>query len=149
MRCVVQRVLSASVQVEDEMLADIGHGLLVYVGLAPEDGQTELDWMLHKILHLRIFSDGQDRMNDSVLEIHGEILFVSQFTLYGDCNRGHRPSFTQAMQPDLANTLFSRFVQMAQQSSIKVQSGRFGADMLISSQNDGPVTIILNSKRQS
>lgn len=148
MRCLVQRVRSASVVVADETVGEIQQGLLVYVGFAPEDVEADLAWMLKKLLHLRVFSDGQDRMNLSVQDISGQILLVSQFTLYGDCSRGNRPSFTQAMAPDRARILFARFVEIAQQSSVPIQSGIFAADMQVFSQNDGPVTLILNSKKQ-
>ena len=148
MRTVIQRVLSASVKVDHDLVAQIGQGLLVYVGLGPADTDQDLEWMLHKILNLRIFSDDAGLMNRSVLDIEAQMLLVSQFTLYGDCRRGNRPSFTQAMPPDLARHFFSRFVELANQSKIDVQAGIFAANMLVSSQNDGPVTIIINSKKQ-
>ena len=148
MRTVIQRVLSASVHVDNKLVSQIGQGLLLYVGLAPDDTDQDLAWMLHKILHLRIFADDAGLMNRSVLDMGAQMLIVSQFTLYGDCRRGNRPSFTGAMPADLARDYFSRFVRLASHS-IDVQAGVFGAEMRVSSQNDGPVTFIINSKKQA
>ena len=149
MRCVLQRVRSASVEIVGQTAAQIDLGLLVYLAFAHGDQASDFDWMLRKILNLRIFADEQGRMNRSVQDVRGALLLVSQFTLYADCQRGMRPSFTDAMKPELAARLYKDFVQLALQSPVPVQSGVFAADMLVSSQNDGPVTIILNSKKQS
>ena len=145
-RAILQRVLSASVSVDNNELATIKQGLLVYLAFAPSDADKDIDWMIHKIEHLRIFADARQRMNLSLLDVCGQILYVSQFTLYADCRRGHRPSFVGAMAPDAAHQLYQLFEHKARQSSLDTRFGVFAADMQISSVNDGPVTIILNSK---
>lgn len=143
MRVVIQRVTSAQVMVTGEIIGQIDRGLLALVGLANGDGEEQLIWMARKVVGLRIFErDGA--MQESVVDIGGEILAVSQFTLLGDCRKGKRPSFSEAMSPDLAQPLFDRFVErLASESGGPIQTGRFGADMQVSLVNDGPVTLIL------
>lgn len=144
MRVVIQRVNSSSVTVEGVTVGQIGRGLNLLVGIAPTDTDTELDWMVRKVLSLRLFpSEGQDRWDLSVSEIQGEILVISQFTLYGDCQKGRRPSFDGAASPIQAEALFDRFLVKLRESGLKVESGRFGAMMQVAIANDGPVTLIL------
>ncbi len=145
MKLVVQRVVQASVQIDNQITASIGQGLLVYVGLHHQDQLADCDYWCQRLLKLRIFADDQKPINRSVVDIDGEILLVSQFTLYGDCQRGNRPSFTNAMPPKEAQGLYSAFVAGMQRLWPRTQSGIFAADMQISSINDGPVTIILES----
>jgi D-tyrosyl-tRNA(Tyr) deacylase len=141
-RVVAQRVSRASVSVEGETIARIGHGFLLLVGIAQEDGEEEVRWMAEKVAGLRVFADEEDRMNRSLDEVGGEVLAVSQFTLYGDCRKGRRPSFTRAAAPAEASRLFDRFVESLR-LRVPVQTGRFGAMMSVDLVNDGPVTILL------
>ncbi len=144
MRVVIQRVKASSVTVEGVTVGQIGRGLNLLVGIAPTDTDTEVDWMVRKVLSLRLFpSEGQDRWDLSVSEIQGELLVVSQFTLYGDCQKGRRPSFDDAAPPDQAKALFDRFVAKLSESGLRVETGRFGAMMQVAIANDGPVTLIL------
>jgi len=146
MRAVVQRVSRASVTVAGEVLGEIGPGLLVLLGVGPEDGPAEVDWLARKVAGLRILEDEAGRMNRSVLDSGGGVLVVSQFTLYGDCSRGRRPSFIGAAAPGLAEPLYEAFCEaVAAQGVAVVARGRFGADMAVSLVNDGPVTLILDS----
>ena len=145
MRVLLQRVTKAGVQVEGENIATIGSGLLLLLGVAHLDTRDDADWLVEKISNLRIFTDDSDKMNLSVTDIGGEVLVVSQFTLYGDCRKGRRPSFSQASEPALANELYEYFQERLQARGLKVASGRFGAHMEVSLQNDGPVTFILDS----
>ena len=146
MRAVVQRVSSATVRTGGETVASIGTGLLVLAGLHADDTPSDLDYMTNKILGLRIFNDEQGTMNLSVTDIQGEVLLVSQFTLYGDARRGKRPSYSSAMKPDLARPLFEHFVTRFIALHDKTRAGIFGADMEISLVNSGPVTIIIESE---
>ena len=143
MRCVIQRVQMASVKVEGEQVGCIASGLLVFIGVGKEDTQTDLSWMVKKIVELRIFEDVDGKMNHSVMEKKGEILLVSQFTLYGDCRKGKRPSFTEAAAPELAEDYYKQAIEQFREQGIKVETGIFGADMQVELVNDGPVTIIL------
>ena len=145
MRAVVQRVSEASVTVAGEAVGAIGPGLLVLLGVAPGDGDAEARWLADKIVGLRIFEDDAGKMNRSVLEIGGAILVVSQFTLYGDCRKGRRPSFVDAALPAPAEHWYEEFVRMARGHGLPVQTGRFGADMKVALVNDGPATFILDS----
>ena len=143
MKVIVQRVLSASVEVEQQVVGSIDQGLLLLIGLAEGDTDQELIWMANKILGLRIF-ERNGLLQDSVLDIDGELLAVSQFTLLADCNKGKRPSFSKAMKPDKALPMFNTFVQLLEEKrGSNIQTGIFGADMKVSSINNGPVTIIL------
>lgn len=148
MRVLVQRVREASVEIEGRIVGQIGRGFLLLVGIGAEDaadGGAALLPMAAKVLNLRVMPDEQDRMNRSLLDVQGEILAVSQFTLHADCRRGRRPSFTAAAPPELATAQFDRFVELLRQSGLKVETGVFGAMMRVSLVNDGPVTIWLDS----
>lgn len=146
MRVLLQRVTDASVSVAGERLSAIGRGLLVFVGVEPDDGETELRWLVDKTLGLRIFPDTDKPMNRSVMDVDGELLVVSQFTLAADTSRGRRPGFGTAAPPDLAQALYSRFVECMRERWPRVQEGRFGADMQVALTNDGPVTFLLEKQ---
>ncbi len=143
MRVLLQRVNRASVRVEGKRVGEIGEGILLLVGIAHSDSEAEADFLAEKCINLRIFSDAAAKMNLSVKDVGGEILAVSQFTLYGDCRKGRRPSFTSAAAPDKANTLFNYFVEQLQKSGLNVQTGQFQAMMKVELINDGPVTLML------
>jgi len=144
MRVIVQRVQSSQVVVEGQVVGKIGRGLNLLVGLTETDTATELDWMVKKCLTLRLFpGEASDRFDASVQDIGGELLVVSQFTLYGDCRKGRRPSFDRAAAPDVAEPLFDQFVDKLRASGLTVQTGQFGAHMDVSIENEGPVTFIL------
>ncbi len=145
MRAVVQRVKQSSVTVEHEVVGWIGRGLMVLLGVCGEDSQADADFLADKIVNLRIFEDDQGKMNRSLLDIQGEILVVSQFTLYGDCRKGRRPSFVRAAGPDQANFLYEYFVAQVKSKGVPVQTGRFRAMMEVALVNDGPVTLIVES----
>jgi D-aminoacyl-tRNA deacylase len=145
MRAVVQRVAWAKVEVSGETTGAIEKGLLVYLGAGKGDGEEERTWMVQKILGLRIFENEAGKMDKSVVDIGGALLVVSQFTLYGDVSRGRRPSFDGAMPPEDAEKAYEAFVAHARASGIRVETGRFRADMKVSSLNDGPVTIWLDT----
>ncbi|NLO98446.1 MAG: D-tyrosyl-tRNA(Tyr) deacylase [Peptococcaceae bacterium] len=146
MRCVVQRVSRASVKVDNETVGQINQGLLVLVGIGKEDDFKDLNWMAEKLSGLRIFEDEQGKMNLSLLDVQGQMLLVSQFTLYGDCRKGKRPSFTEAAAPQDAEKLFLELVEAIRQKGITVETGRFQTEMAVELVNQGPVTIILDSK---
>ncbi len=143
MRALLQRVSSGKVSVAGSVTAAIGRGLVILLGIAPGDGQEQAAFLVDKIIHLRIFSDDQGRMNLSLLDVGGSALLVSQFTLYADTRRGRRPSFTDAAAPDLARPLVEYFAGLLRSAGIPTGQGVFGADMLVEIQNDGPVTIWL------
>lgn len=146
MRVIVQRVNSSQVLVGDRVVGRIDRGLNLLVGIANTDTDAELDWMARKCLELRLFPDETDstgRWDKSVLEIGGQLLVVSQFTLYGDCRKGRRPSFDRSAPPEIAQTLYEQFVAKLQQSGLRVETGEFGAMMRVSIDNNGPVTLIL------
>ena len=147
MRAVVQRVSRAKVTVDGEVTGEIGPGLLVLLGVAGSDSETDANYLIEKIVNLRIFEDADDKMNLSLVDIRGELLVVSQFTLYGDTRRGRRPSFITAAPPEKANELYEDFVAKARQHIKKVGTGRFQAMMDVELVNDGPVTIILDSEK--
>ncbi len=147
MRIILQRVKQASVEIGGEVVGQIGQGALVLLGAGKEDTDQDVEYLVEKILGLRIFEDDAGKMNLSVTDIGGEILVVSQFTLYGDCRKGRRPSFDKAASPDLAEDLYESFVQRLRDFGIPVQTGKFGAMMDVSLVNWGPVTIMLDSKR--
>lgn len=148
MRAVVQRVSRAKVTVGDEITGEIGKGLLVLLGVSVNDSAKEASYLLEKILNLRIFEDSEDKMNLSLLDIAGELLVVSQFTLYGDARKGRRPSFIQAAPPETANKLYEFFVEEARKHLNNVQTGKFQAMMNVELVNDGPVTILLDSAKE-
>lgn len=147
MRAVVQRVRRAKVSVGDRVTGEISTGLLALVGVAVDDAESDADWMAEKLLHLRIFEDDAAAMNRSLLDVGGSLLLVSQFTLHGDARKGRRPSFITAAKEPLAKPLYLRVGAQAAQSGVCVAYGEFGADMQVELVNDGPVTILLDSKR--
>lgn len=147
MRAVVQRVSSSKVTVDDRITGEISKGLLVLLGVTHEDTSKDVDYMIDKILNLRIFEDENEKMNLSLKDIGGELLVVSQFTLYGDCRKGKRPSFSNAARPDLATKLYEEFIEKAKSQDVVVGTGEFGAHMMVDLTNDGPVTILLESNK--
>ena len=148
MRCVVQRVSRASVKVNEEIVGKIKAGFLVLFGAGIGDEQKDLDWMVDKIIGLRVFEDVEGKMNLSIKDVDGEILFVSQFTLYGDCRKGKRPSFSKAAPPEEAKALFDQAVDKVKEHGIHVETGIFQAEMQVELINDGPVTLLLDSKKE-
>lgn len=146
MKAVIQRVSEASVKVDGEIVGKISDGLLLLIGIDEEDEKTDADWLVQKILNLRIFGDKDGKLNLSVLDIAGEILCISQFTLIADYKKGNRPSFIKAAKPDKAIPLFEYFKTEIAKSNLKIERGIFGADMKVSLLNDGPVTIVMDSK---
>jgi D-aminoacyl-tRNA deacylase len=145
MRAVVQRVRSARVSVGDEVVGTIGQGLLVLLGVAPTDTVAQVHWLADKIVGLRIFADADGKMNRGVTEIDGSVLVVSQFTLYGDCRKGRRPSFIDAAAPEIAEPLYEAFLNSVRALGVPVAAGRFGAMMQVELVNDGPVTLIIDA----
>lgn len=143
MKIVIQRVTNASVTVENNVVGKIEKGFLVLLGVGPEDTTAEADYLVQKLIKLRVFKDENDKMNLSIKDIEGELLIVSQFTLYADCSGGNRPSFTNAAKPEKANELYEYFIKKCKEENIKVEHGIFGADMKVELLNDGPVTILL------
>ncbi len=148
MRAVVQRVTRAAVHIDGETVGEIGPGLLILVGAGQRDGERDVAWLAGKVTGLRIFRDDAGRMNRSLLDCGGEALAVSQFTLYGDCRKGRRPSFSDAMPPEEAEVLYERFVAALREQGVQVATGRFGAMMDVELVNDGPVTLLLDSERR-
>ena len=147
MRVVVQRVSQSNVKVSGEVIGEIKEGLMVLVSFVDEDNDTDLGWMTKKIINLRIFNDDEGKMNRSVQDVGGDILLISQFTLHGSTKKGNRPSFIKAAKPDFANVMYERFIKVLEQSLGKeIQTGEFGGDMKVSLINDGPTTIIIDSK---
>ncbi|GAB1543961.1 D-aminoacyl-tRNA deacylase [Scytonema sp. NUACC21] len=149
MRVIIQRVKSSQVSINSEIIGKIGRGLNLLVGIASTDTNTELDWMVRKCLELRLFPDGEEdgaRWQKSVQEIGGELLVVSQFTLYGDCRKGRRPSFDRSAAPQVAEELYDNFVAKLRSSGLRVETGKFGAMMQVSIENDGPVTLLLETE---
>ena len=144
MRVIVQRVQSSRVEIDGEVSGEIGQGLMVLLGIAEGDGQEQCDFLADKLVHLRIFTDEQEKMNLSLQDINGEMLIVSQFTLYGDCKKG--PSFVAAARPETAVPLYEYFIDAVKRQGVKkVATGQFGADMQVYIQNDGPVTLMLDT----
>jgi D-tyrosyl-tRNA(Tyr) deacylase len=149
MRVVVQRVLEASVKVNNEVVGKIDHGLLVFAGYEEEDNHSDIDWIVKKIVGLRIFNDQQQIMNLSILENGGDILIISQFTLHASTKKGNRPSYIKAAKPQLAITKYENTIAvLSEELGKKVEKGIFGADMKVSLINDGPVTILMDSKNK-
>ena len=143
MKALIQRVKNADVTINNELFSSINHGLLIFLGVEKKDTTKEADWLIEKILKLRIFEDENEKMNLSVSDIKGELLIVSQFTLAGDCKKGTRPSFDNAKNPKEAKELYDYFVSEIKKSRLNVQTGVFGAMMQVKIQNDGPVTFML------
>jgi D-tyrosyl-tRNA(Tyr) deacylase len=148
MRAVIQRVNSSKVSVNGLIVGEISKGFNVLLGISKDDTIEDLNYIKDKIINLRVFEDSEDKMNLSLLDIEGEILAISQFTLYGDCRRGRRPNFMNAMGPDEAKELYERFIELLKNSGLKVECGEFGAHMVVEIENDGPVTIMLDSKKE-
>ena len=146
MKALLQRVSKASVTVEGEVIADIGHGLVIFVGVSTGDTEKDAQYLAGKTVDLRIFPDSESKFNLSALDTSGELLVVSQFTLLADAKKGRRPSFTDAAPPQQAEALFQRFLEFLRQSELKVESGRFQEHMHVEIHNDGPVTIFLDSR---
>lgn len=144
MRALIQRVNNAKVDINGKNISQIGKGLLVLLGVTHSDTEADIDFLVEKIANLRIFGDDNDKMNLSLLDIKGEVLIVSQFTLYADCRRGRRPDFIDAAKPDVAEDLYKKFVQRFKETGLKVKEGEFGAMMDIELVNSGPVTIMLD-----
>jgi D-tyrosyl-tRNA(Tyr) deacylase len=147
MRAVVQRVKSAAVSVDEDPIASIGRGLVVFLGVGREDDRGDVEYLVEKIPQLRIFQDEKEKFNLSLMDMGGEILVVSQFTLFGDIRKGRRPSFTEAADPGYARTLYEHFVSELEGKGLRVQVGRFQAMMMVSLVNDGPVTLLLDSRK--
>ncbi len=146
MKAIIQRVKNSSVEVEGETVGKIEKGLMLLIGVDENDETVDADWLVKKILDVRIFSDNEGKMNHSVREINGEILCISQFTLISDYKKGNRPSYIKAAKPDKAIPLFEYFKDEIKKSGLKTESGIFGADMKVSLINDGPVTLVFDSK---
>jgi len=145
MKVVIQRVSEASVKVDGIVVGEINKGFMLLIGIDENDEKTDADWLVQKILNLRVFSDENDKLNLSIKDINGEILCISQFTLIADYKKGNRPSFIKAAKPDKAIPLFEYFKEELSKSDLRLESGIFGADMKVSLINDGPVTIVMDS----
>ncbi|MDZ7334745.1 MAG: D-aminoacyl-tRNA deacylase [candidate division KSB1 bacterium] len=148
MRAVVQRVTKASVSIDGKIVGQIDRGLVILLGVRNGDDESDARFLADKCVNLRIFADAEGKFNLSALEVGGDLLVVSQFTLYGDARKGRRPSFVDAAPPEISEPLYQRFVDYLRQSGLKVATGEFGAMMLVEIHNDGPVTIILESKEK-
>lgn len=148
MIAVIQRVSEASVTIDEELKAKIRHGLLIFLGIEEADNQEDIDWLAKKIVNLRIFSDSEGKMNESLLEVQGEILVVSQFTLHAMTKKENRPSYIKAAKPEIAIPIYEGFVKQIGLFGRSVQTGEFGADMKVGLINDGPVTILIDSKNK-
>ena len=147
MRAVVQRVTYSSVEVDGVIVGEINKGFNVLLGISKEDTEEDMKYIKDKIINLRIFSDENDKMNLSLLDIQGELLLISQFTLYGDARKGRRPNFMNALGGEEAKSFYDKFVEIMKETGLKVETGIFGADMKVDIKNDGPVTILLDSSK--
>ena len=146
MKAVIQRVKKASV-IYENIKEETGKGLVILLGVGKNDNEKDISWLSEKILNLRIFSDDKNKFNFSVADVKGDILIVSQFTLYGDCQRGRRPDFTDAADPEKGNILYEKFVYELKKSQLTVKTGKFAADMTVEIHNEGPVTILMDTER--
>ncbi len=149
MKAIIQRVSEASVKVDNKFVGEIGKGLMLLIGVDESDELADADWLVKKILHVRVFSDDEGKMNHSVRDVNGEILCISQFTLIADYKKGNRPSYIKAARPEKAIPLFDYLKDEMKKSGLKIESGIFGADMKVSLINDGPVTLVFDSKTKS
>lgn len=147
MRAVIQRVRYGRVTVAGQRVGEIGHGLLVLIGVGQGDGESDAQYLADKTVNLRVFEDTEGKMNRSVREVGGEVLVVSQFTLYGDCRKGRRPSFSAAAPPESGKRWFNRYVQLLREAGVPTATGEFGAMMDVEFLNDGPVTLLLDSEK--
>ena len=147
MRAVLTRVKSASVEIDGQIVGQIGQGFLILLGVGPEDTEAHCRYLAEKALGLRVFEDENEKMNLSLTDVGGQVLVVSQFTLYGNCRKGRRPSFAEAANPELGNELYEKFLSICEELGYPPQHGRFGADMQVESVNDGPVTLILDTEQ--
>ena len=147
MRIVIQRVKNANVTVDNKIIGKINSGFMVLLGIESTDSKQDVDYLVRKLVNLRIFSDENDKMNLSLKDVNGELLIISQFTLYADCTHGNRPSFITSANPDIAIPLYEYFIDECKKQIPIVQTGEFGADMKVTLLNDGPVTIIIDSKK--
>lgn len=145
MRAIIQRVKHASVTIDDNITGKINDGFLVLLGITSTDTEKEVQWLAKKIVDLRVFNDSDDKMNLGLKEINGELLIISQFTLYGNCIKGRRPSFTEAAKPEMASILYENFIDACKKQEVHVETGVFGADMKVDLLNDGPVTLIIDT----
>lgn len=148
MRAVVQRAARGKVTADGQVTGEIGRGLVVLLGVGHEDNEKDVGYLADKIINLRIFEDENDKMNISLLDIKGELLVVSQFTLYGDCRKGKRPGFDKAARPETAEKLYLQFVERCRSMGVKTETGKFQAMMQVELQNDGPVTLLIDSKKE-
>ena len=148
MRAVVQRVTYSSVEVNGEIVGEINNGFNVLLGISKDDTEEDMKYIKEKIINLRVFSDENDKMNLSLLDIKGELLLISQFTLYGDARKGRRPNFMNALGGEEAKRFYDKFIEMMKETGWKIETGIFGADMKVDIKNDGPVTILLDSSKQ-
>ncbi len=146
MKCVIQRVNRASVSVDGKVCGSIEKGILVFLGICDDDTEQDIKWLADKIIGLRIFEDENEKMNFSLCDIGGGLLIISQFTLFGNCKKGRRPDFTSAGKPEFAKVMYEKFTDYCQKSFGKTECGIFGADMKVDLENDGPVTLIIDSK---
>ena len=147
MRAVLTRVTSASVTIDGQVVGSIGKGFLILLGVGPEDTEAKCRYLAEKALSLRIFEDENGKMNRGLEDVNGQVLVVSQFTLYGNCRKGRRPSFAEAAGPELGNRLYEKFLEICEELGYPPQHGQFGASMQVESVNDGPVTILLDTKQ--
>jgi D-tyrosyl-tRNA(Tyr) deacylase len=147
MRAVVQRVTKASVSVDNEVVGKISNGIVILLGVGKDDTEEDAKYLAEKIVNLRIFDDKYGKMNLSLLDVKGHALIISQFTLYGDCRRGRRPSYSDSAPPDLAKALYEKFIELVKNYDVHVETGIFAAHMLVEIHNDGPVTLLLDSKK--
>lgn len=148
MRAVIQRVTRASVRIGGIIHGQVGPGMVIFLGIRSGDGITDLQWLSEKAVNLRIFEDGQGKMNRSLADIDGEMLIISQFTLYGDCRKGRRPGFSSAAPPEIAEPLYRQFIENIRNRQVRVATGVFQAAMEVELVNDGPVTLLLDSEKQ-
>jgi D-tyrosyl-tRNA(Tyr) deacylase len=148
MRAVIQRVSEARVVSEGVETGRIGRGFVVLLGVGRDDADSDADYLADKVVNLRVFEDENNKMNIALQDISGELLVVSQFTLYGDCRRGNRPGFDRAARPEAAERLYNRFVERCRSRGLKVETGRFQTDMVVDLKNDGPVTLLMDSRKE-